>query len=270
MLRLFNAALEYIQRNQPVSFTGAVVHSAGWIRATRSDILIRNPSYIPDATRRTVAVYCIHGTSDMNSSFITLVQRMIQQQLPTDISEIHLVAFSERIVSIDNYATQLLAKIQANHHTDVILMGHSRGGLVASYFAENCASTAGIHVHGVFNICTPFRGSHLAIPPLTWFSASVEQMRLNSVFLRNLTAQMSASTVPYFYYGAANDSIVNPDDCCPVGAYVHIYDRHAHLSVMTSHRLVQSILFHFHNLMMYNALLPVATSTTSLGLSATD
>ena len=234
--------IEKFKDIQPL--TGAIRHCGIWLTGTNEDIVYHNPSYKPSDAVESV-IYCVPGTADGNTAFCFLTENIFDL-LPNTISSIHLLAFSNRYhgLGIDDFANELKEKAKANKHTNIILMGHSRGGLVCAYFREYLAALSGIKVNKVFAIGSPFYGSDLALPPLSWFSSSVNQMQTGSEFLKPLRKLMKLNPNVYHFFAAEKDSIVSLNS-----AYVHklshaltVLDKHGHLSIMSSKRLADSIL----------------------------
>jgi len=219
-------------------------HVFSWIATTGGDYCYKNPNFSGDED---IAIYCIHGTADRSASFQRMAERLLEKDLPSNISSINLVSFESRYQGkgIAFFAKQLADKIKANGHKKVILMGHSRGGLVIAHFAQYLAKEYDIEVVLVLSICAPFGGSHLAMQPLSFFSTSIDQMQIESDYLKNLNTSIEESAVcPYVFVGAEKDAIVTSDYAF-VPTYVDhnkgsllILDRHGHLSIMSSHRLV--------------------------------
>ncbi|MDX1900811.1 MAG: alpha/beta hydrolase [Gammaproteobacteria bacterium] len=205
------------------------------------DVIYQNPNY---ANHEKVTIYCVHGTADRSSAFTLIAERLLDK-LPNVVASIHLVSFKNRGKGkgIEVFAKQLQEKIRANKDQDIILMGHSRGGLVVSYFAEYFAAEIHANVHGVVAICSPFGGSDLAIAPLSWLSDSVKQMESESEFLNNLRKDITHSNINYYFVAAEKDSLVSMDQSFVKkdSASLTIFDRHGHLSIMSSWRLVEHI-----------------------------
>src|SRR5207237_299270 len=66
---------------------------------------------------------------------------------------------------IDDYARIVIEKLSqipsGGEKKKFILIGHSMGGLVASYAAENLAEEANLSIDHIFTIATPWQGSPL-------------------------------------------------------------------------------------------------------------
>ncbi|WED43432.1 alpha/beta hydrolase [Legionella cardiaca] len=242
---------KYVKKKQPVSTTGAVAHTYYWLLTLMSgDIVYVNPNFKPDPNDSTggkgVVIYCVHGTADNPGSFIKAIERLIEEGLPSNISAIYLVSFDNRYQGkgIKFFSRELINKVVANGHKDVAFMGHSRGGLIISHAAEYRAPPLGIKVHFLFPICAPFGGSYWAIKPISIFSTSVAQMEINADLLKDLNQVISNSDNKYYFIGAEEDAIVLPE-ATYVAGYLEkkpgcrlVLDRHGHLSIMSSHRLV--------------------------------
>jgi predicted alpha/beta hydrolase family esterase len=245
---MFERILKTVKTTQPVSTTGMFAHTYYWLTYPSGDQFYSNPVFKNEQHQdKGTAIYFIHGTADQSSAFQRVAERLIQAGLPNEISSLNLVSFKQRYQgkNIEFFAEQLREKIKANQHQRIILIAHSRGGLVAAYFAEFLARSAGIEVVLICTIGTPFNGSYLAMKPLSWFSDSVREMEIDSEFLKQLKEKiLENATGNYYFFIAKEDAIVPGESGC-INEYVDKYpnsliilDRHGHLSIMSSHRLV--------------------------------
>lgn len=243
-----------ISKYQPVSTTGALLHSIKWVFAG-GHAVYKNPNFVPKHPQdKGISVRIIHGTADRAGSAHTIATRLATD-LPQDISEIQLDEFEGRATgkSIEDYTDQFFKKIIASGNKNIILIGHSRGGLIAACLKEKYAKElkeAGINILQVFTICTPFQGSGWALQPLTSVSTSVNQMQIGAEFLNTLSQNIIKSGTQYICFAAENDWIVTPGACIPrAGKHISIeLDKHGHLSIMSSHRIVDIIQNYFFHI----------------------
>ena len=231
-------------RDNTISVTGAVLHCTNWFTAGST---IQNPKYDPD-TEEPVSIYCVHGTADSAGAFTKVANRLLGD-LPANVKCIHLLDFDNRFHNNSNeaYANQLKEKIMTNGDKKVILMGHSRGAVIATLFSVRLAEKHQIEVVApVICIAGPFKGSYAAVWPLTWLSTSVEQMKRDCEFLQELSKDMQASSVRFHFFGATQDRIVLSGTWFPYYVEANdpvctLFDRHGHLGVLSSHRMVAKI-----------------------------
>ncbi len=228
-------------------------HMGKWLVSSSGDLVYPNPNFkapiseisadeVPN-TGKGVAVYCIHGTADRVSAFTLLAERSVGN-MPDEISGFNLISFEKRGrgYGIEEFAEQLAQKILANGDRDVVLIGHSRGGLVAAYLTEYLAKKYDIRVRAVITMASPFGGSYLALPPLT-FSESVKQMQPNSEFLEDLNSKILLSESEYFYFAAKKDWIVHAEATHVPGKGIltTLDTGHDHITMMSSHQLVKEV-----------------------------
>jgi hypothetical protein len=243
-----NQGMQWLKENQPAHITGNIMHSLRWTTANGNgvDVVIpnsRSNQNTQNTFNRRIGIYCIHGTADNEESFRPYALKMCND-LPEVISAFHLLAFTGRWKgnSIAFFAKQLLEKIKANNDTEVILMGHSRGGVICAYFAEYLAKEENIKIiNPCFPISSPFKGSPWARWPLTEFSESIEWMQENEESAKALLEKMKVSDQVYDCVIGGKDSLVAIESACPRGQAL-VFDRHSHLSIMTSEKNARRML----------------------------
>lgn len=222
-----------------VHITGVIHHCTLWATAPSTDTYIENKNFNPKSEHQT-SIYCVHGTADRSHSFAVMAN-MLADKLPDNIDRIYFLTFEDRFQgsSVEDYAKQLKNKIILNGSKNVIVMGHSRGGLICSWFAEHLASVNDINVDLVVSVCGPFRGSHLALWPLTKVSASVDEMQVDGKLLIDLSEKIAQSSTRYLFLGAERDQLVKGDSYMPYqferhGITVMKLPGHGHLSMMST------------------------------------
>ncbi len=150
---------------------------------------------------------------------------------------------SEEIASVINYVLRETGKDQ------VVLIGHSMGGIVASYCAQHYADEG--TVKAVITIGTPLQGTRLAN---LGFGKASRQMSYNSPFLKSLTAQMNYNPkTEYFCLGSTKDEAVKPyrnafykkpDDL----VHFRLYDNVGHQSFLYDDDVINEVILMIHTL----------------------
>ena len=137
----------------------ALTHSAQWFFSKAHDYVYFNPRFNAHTTTTPITLYCVHGTADYPGSLRPLAQRLLDTNLPSTIEKIVLLNFSHRFKgkSVEFFAQELRQHIAQNHVQRVILIGHSRGGLINAYFAEFLAHD--VQIDALINYAAPFQGS---------------------------------------------------------------------------------------------------------------
>lgn len=242
---------------------GTIKHSLQWISSSSNDMLYLNPNFkVPEKgtsvlSEKGLVLYLIHGTADFPDSFTDFILNILLK-LPSYVYAICNVTFDNRFggLSIQQQSTQIIRKIEANGHSDVGFVGHSRGGLNAQQVDALVAekNEGNIKVHFVINVCTPYEGSYLALPPLRSASTSVGQMAINSDHLKKVAKEVMESQASYHFIVARDDLVVKFDHCF-VPEYVKknpksltVIEREGHLGIMHNSYLARRCLTILENL----------------------
>lgn len=151
-------------------------------------------------------ILLIHGYCNYSSVWMFHIMHF----LSADLGPVYTVDLGYPFDSIENYAQKVRAKVEKilaeTGSDEVSIVGHSMGGLVASYYALNVAPDN--QVKKVITLGTPFSGTKLAIFAM---GKCGKQMRRGSEFVRNLQVQMQeAHNVGFYHVAAENDQIVVP------------------------------------------------------------
>ena len=218
-----------------------------------------------------LAIYLIHGTADQSSGCERLAQ-LLRQQLPSfcDIITPDFYDCSTGSKVVD-FAENLRAQCSQAKAKDAVFIGHSRGGLVAAHMALKLAPSAGIAVHQLECVVSPFQGSewanhfstgHQLLRSLPLVSRALpeqlylDEMAVDSNYLRELCAELNQAIAENrlnaHFHGAREDFIVDWRHTHPMGkladeearwpANFHMTETsHCHLSQMTSNAMADGI-----------------------------
>jgi triacylglycerol esterase/lipase EstA (alpha/beta hydrolase family) len=117
----------------------------------------------------------------------------------------------QSLVSIKTNAKQVQAVVERIQRetgsNDLILIGHSKGGLVAAYYATVLANKGQANIEKVITLGSPFRGSpiaHLGI------GKDAAEMRPGSDLLKDLQERIQTSTRPIFFHIGSTMDLVAP------------------------------------------------------------
>jgi triacylglycerol lipase len=95
--------------------------------------------------------------------------------------------------------------ISATGKTDLILVGHSMGGIVGAWYATHCRFG---RVRQVYSIGSPLDGTKMAFLGV---GDCCKQMRYKSEFIKSLNEKMKAAVdTKFFHVGSQADMIIRP------------------------------------------------------------
>lgn len=132
-------------------------------------------------------------------------------------------------------------KMQTGHRK-VILIGHSRGGLVASLYAEFFAA-ATEEIAAIIGIGTPFRGTKNAV---LGSGQSAKELTVNSPLLSSLSERIQHSKIDYYYIASELDNMILPEESAFPLTHLNdtntfILKESGHLSMLISRPILNQI-----------------------------
>ncbi len=161
-----------------------------------------------------------------------------------DTGPVYSLNLHPPFTSIENITKSLskkIAEIEEETGTDkLILIGHSMGGIVSSYYAECIAAKDSIQ--GVITLGSPLQGSRLTAIGI---GKNCTQMTPHSPFLQDLEKKRLASTIPYYNVASKLDNMIVPWDSALASKNIrdqYILDDLGHLSLLVSPKIVSKII----------------------------
>lgn len=145
----------------------------------------------------------VHGYAH-NHTACFFLQKYLEAK---GLESFHRVNLFPPFGTVESHAKQLQESIDKIKEKDekVILVGHSMGGLVASFYAENLAQKG--EVIQIISLGSPLQGTRLAAFGI---GKSAAQMAPNSPFLLKLQEQIRSSSVAYYHLASRIDNIIVP------------------------------------------------------------
>jgi len=161
--------------------------------------LTENPS------KNTTAVLLIHGYARNQSDWLWFINRLSEIPLP-----IYTVNLTPPFASIQQIAeNSLIEKIkeikQQTGCQELIIIGHSMGGLVASYYSEYLDQSK--LVTKVITIASPFHGTKISIAAA---GANAKQMLPWAIFTDELREKIKTSDKKYYQVASQFDNLIFP------------------------------------------------------------
>ena len=159
---------------------------------------VYSPSALP--------VLFVHGYLHNQTAWLWFTSHL---QKKPKMGPIYSINLFPPIASISELAEQLKDKINdiqvETGFSQVILIGHSMGGIVSSYYCEFLAKSKEVAM--VVTLGTPFNGTRVAALGV---GQGAKEIAPHSPFLRELSAKIQQSEVPYYSIASKIDNIVIP------------------------------------------------------------
>ena len=124
-------------------------------------------------------------------------------------------------------------------HSELILIGHSMGGLAAAYYAEHLAPKG--KVTHCITLGSPLKGTRIASIA---GSPVAKQMRQGSEFARELADRLMASSTQYFHIATTFDNLIYPYQSAMVIAdpgHIRVLTWQGHITMAYSKTVGQQI-----------------------------
>lgn len=200
-----------------------------------------------DSPQTGTPVLLVHGYTRRRTDWLWFRKALKRAQ----IGPVYTINLSPIIGSIEYIAESVKEKAQhiraETGKSDLILIGHSMGGLVSSYYAENLAPEDSIK--GVVTIGSPLQGTRLAV---LGAGENADEMAPDSSFLVHLNQQIADSKTSYFHVLTKLDNMVIP---WTLGIpkvnknNTYIVSNETHLGLLYSDNILQKITAHLTSLL---------------------
>jgi len=153
-----------------------------------------------------VPILLVHGYLNHKVDWLWFLKTLKKNP---NIGPIYAINLFPPFASITQLALTVKAKVNEIRETtkapQVILIGHSMGGLVCSYFSEYLANPNEIAM--VIALGSPFQGTKLTA---LGYGLNVKEMSPNSSFLSELNTRIHQSTIPYYSIASKIDNMIIP------------------------------------------------------------
>lgn len=184
-------------------------------------------------------ILLVHGYAQNQSDWFW-VQYQLKQW---GMGPVYTVNLWNPFSGIEVHAETLAQKIQflknKHPHQAITLIGHSMGGLVASYYAENMADD---RIKKIITLGTPFYGTRIAG---LGAGLNAEQMAPNSDFLDSLREKIQNSSIPYYHLASQMDNMIVPWDSALMNPIAsdneHVIPDQGHVRLLVSPEVLDKV-----------------------------
>lgn len=196
---------------------------------------------------KTPPILLIHGFLHTQNDWLWFRHQLEKN---TEIGPIFTINLLPNEASIAQHAKILEQKIEEikilTKQDKIILIGHSRGGLVASFYAERLNQSTGSQnsVQAIIAIATPFSGTPVSV---YGYLSCVKELAPNAPLLTAMKEDLQASTIPYYFVASKLDNMILPwQSACPLitakAENTLILENEGHLSLLLSRSVVTKTL----------------------------
>lgn len=187
-------------------------------------------------------ILLIHGYVQNQTDWLWFRHKLKEK----NVGPIYSLNLCPPFASITEFAELVKKKVelirQETKHPNIILIGHSMGGLIASFYSEYLAPPH--EVSAVITLGSPFQGTKLAALGM---GQNAVEMAPNSKLLSDLTQKIEKSSVKYHYIASKIDNLIVPwDSAIPAFSKDRdnnklILEDHGHLSLLISPKVINQV-----------------------------
>lgn len=183
-------------------------------------------------------ILLVHGYLHNASGWTRMLKRLSGQ----GIGPIYTINLGHPFLPLTEYAKRVEAKAKeirrATGRDDLVLVGHSMGGVVSSLYATKLAK--GGSVTDVFTLGSPLSGSRLA--SMLGVGPSGREMRPEAPLLAEIRSSMMANqTIRFYHAGSSADLLVSADSALSgSGKQLRVTDL-GHMGLLTSEKITDWI-----------------------------
>lgn len=188
-------------------------------------------------------ILLVHGYLHNSSAWIFFKNRINA----AGIEDVYTINLGTPFGSIEHHARTIEKKLkeiaEVSQRDDIILIGHSMGGLASAYYATHLAEPG--KVKKVITLGAPLHGSKLGY---FGFHHVAKQMRTGSEFTMSFLRRMKNSKhIKFYHIGSHYDILVVPHSSCFVHGEVNHQNNEfvlGHLSLLFSPQVVKTVIKH--------------------------
>jgi len=191
------------------------------------------------AQQQATAILLVHGFARHQSDWLWFI-KYFSKKTNKSIFTVNLSPILGPIQQLASKINDKIIEIMVlTQCKNIILIGHSMGGLVASYYSEYLDQNN--YITKVITLGTPFYGTKIAVAAS---GANVKQMEPENQFLAALREQINNSNKQYFNIATQIDNLIYPWQSCLLANNLNrqkIYLSKSHLGLIFAKDVVNQV-----------------------------
>lgn len=181
-------------------------------------------------------ILLVHGYLHNASGWIPFLKGLGEQK----IGPVYTINLGHPFLPLSEYAKRVEEKAkkirEERKRDDLILIGHSMGGVVSSLYASKFAPE---NTATVFTVGSPHAGSHVA--SLLGVGPNGREMKPNAPILKEIQESLRTKNIPFYQIGSEADLLVSADSALTgLGKQLRLTDL-GHVSLMSSEKVLNWI-----------------------------
>lgn len=222
--------------------------TAHWIHAIIWDVLFQISAYLmlplsmkkwESQKNQKKPILLVHGYLHFNSVWLYHIKKLEKRYGP-----IYTLNLGYPFSSIETFSAKVLEKIteiqKQTKKKEIILIGHSMGGLICSYLTLFKKSS--MKICAVMTLGSPLKGTKIASIAL---GTCAKQMSYGSDFTKKVEQKIKKNTsIPFFHLAAKRDQIIRPFSSALMGIdnqKEKILDDVGHVGLLFSQKVAMTL-----------------------------
>ncbi len=185
-------------------------------------------------------ILLVHGYLAHQNVWAWFIHQLQKKEGVGPIYSVNFTLFSSIPAAAESLKGKIQEILQQTGKKQVILVGHSMGGLVCSYYSEYFAEPD--EIARVIALGTPFQGSRLCALVM---GENATEMSPDSSFLSQLLKRIEHSSIPYYLIASKMDNKIIPWEAALIldepAHNTLILENHGHLELLISRQTIEQV-----------------------------
>lgn len=211
LIMYYETRLHMMQNDQPLTYPWPLVIKSFFIEIfcnfirffllPFANINYKNASF---KSQKSIPILLVHGFLQNQTDWLWFRRQLLKRKMGP-VYSLNLQTHFDSIATLASVLQTKIAEIKTETGCDqIVLIGHSMGGLICGYYNEFLAQDNEVLMS--VSLGSPFQGTRLA----ALGQGNSKEMMPGSPFLQNLSECIRSSSKKYFYIASKIDNLIVP------------------------------------------------------------